>query len=163
MLHWCFNPLMTIDSQERCRSRSDNNMASDQGLHDLQRLMAMLGDTLYEWCDERICCMKCWNNMSVVRTVQSDRHPCSFGIYLVLEQYTGQYQTNDFCCWFILQLRWCKKKKKILMTSDNANGANSDRIQYGAPDRVCTVCSLHFLTKVRDAIYEICSERICLN
>ena len=44
-----------------------------------------MGDTLYEWCDERICFMKCSNNMSVVRTAHSDRHPCcSFGFLLCL-------------------------------------------------------------------------------
>ena len=67
---------MTIDSHEQCISRSDINMASDRGLHDLGRSLAMLADTLYEQCNERICFMKCSINMGVVRTAQSDQHPC---------------------------------------------------------------------------------------
>ena len=123
MLHWCFNPLMTIDGYEQCRSRSDNNMASDRGLHDIGLLLAMLGDALYEWCDERISFMKFSNNMDVVRTVQSDRHPCcSFRFILCLSITSVSIkQMILLVVRFITTLVRKKKqqKKKLLTTSDN--------------------------------------------
>ena len=113
-----------------------------------------MGDTLYEWCDERICFMKCSNWSAPL---------LFFRICLVFEHYTGQYQTNNFVGGSFYNYVGAKNKTK---KNDQWQWQTVQiQIEHNIvfPIWVCTVCSLHFLTKLRYAVYGIFIEIICLN
>ena len=104
--------------------------------------------------------MKCSNNMGVVRTAQSDRHPCcSLGFILCSSNTQASIKQT-----ILLMVRFITTfvRKQFQRPETRTNGADPDRTIWGLRSG-STLFALHFLTKLRDAIYEICDESICLN
>ena len=110
---------------------------------------------------------------SALWNVRTDRHPCcSFGFVLCLS--ITPVSIKQIILSVVRSITTLVRKTKQKKKKKNNKKTSNDQWQWQTvqiqiehnivfPIWVCTVCSLHFLTKLRYAVYGIFIEIICLN